>query len=195
MYGGQYDPTVFLNKKRSEEVATLGWKYYHSGDIDTAIKRFNQAWMFDKNNPQAYWGFGLIMGMRSRTEDPMHHIDESIKYLDIARSKKPDDGILISDLAFSHKVKGDYLKREKLNNSDEIKIARMLFEEAKKFAPDHPPLYTNWAGLELNEGNCMESERLATKAMEKGMPMCDQYKKALSQCKEWSISKDKQAIQ
>jgi hypothetical protein len=48
MYGGKHNPTVETNKKFSESAAKLGWKYYYSGDVDTAIKRFNQAWMFDR---------------------------------------------------------------------------------------------------------------------------------------------------
>lgn len=45
MYGGQHDPSVPENKKFSKDAAELGWKYYREGDYDTAVKRFNQAWV------------------------------------------------------------------------------------------------------------------------------------------------------
>ena len=30
-------------------------------DTKTVMKRFNQAWLLNTNNPQAYWGFGIIL--------------------------------------------------------------------------------------------------------------------------------------
>ena len=49
MYGGNHNPTVEENKEASRSAAELGWRYFCKGDVDTAIKRFNQAWMFDRN--------------------------------------------------------------------------------------------------------------------------------------------------
>ena len=58
MYGGQHDPELKPNKFFSKSVSDIGWKYYYEGDLDTAIKRFNQAWMFDRESVDAFWGFG-----------------------------------------------------------------------------------------------------------------------------------------
>lgn len=44
----------------SREVSQLGWQYFFRNDFSTAMKRFNQDWLLDPNNPEAYWGFGLI---------------------------------------------------------------------------------------------------------------------------------------
>ncbi|MBI5604531.1 MAG: hypothetical protein HY879_14385 [Deltaproteobacteria bacterium] len=60
MYGGKHTPEVEQDKKISESAAKLGWQYYSRDDLDTAIKPFNQTWMFDRNSIDALWGFGLI---------------------------------------------------------------------------------------------------------------------------------------
>lgn len=85
MYGGEYEPTVEINPAFSQDAAARGWKAYYQGDLDTAIKRFNQGWMFDRENPDVYWGFGLIMGQRAQAEGkPSYHLQESIKHLEKA---------------------------------------------------------------------------------------------------------------
>ena len=38
------------------------WKAFYECYLDTAIKRFNQAWMFDRKNLEVYWGLGLVTG-------------------------------------------------------------------------------------------------------------------------------------
>ncbi len=71
MYGGQHDPKVKPDQAGSAGAAALGWKYLDRGDTSTAMKRFNQAWMFDRKNPQAYWGFGIVMGRRAKEAEAL----------------------------------------------------------------------------------------------------------------------------
>jgi len=84
MYGGQHNPTVEEDPEYSKQAAKLGWKYYYKGDLDTAIKRFNQAWMFNRDNADALWGFGIIMGQRASEESPKDNLEESVRFLQMA---------------------------------------------------------------------------------------------------------------
>ncbi len=81
MYGDEHKPCLEENKVFSKDAAKLGWKYFYNGDPDTAMKRFNQAWMFDRKNPEAFWGFGVIMGQRATQSDPEKNLRESIHFL------------------------------------------------------------------------------------------------------------------
>ena len=38
----------------------LGFKYLYRGDLKTAMYRYNQAFLLDKNNSNIYWGYGAI---------------------------------------------------------------------------------------------------------------------------------------
>lgn len=48
-------------KKASQEIIKVADEFYQRGEIDTAMKRYNQAWLLDNNNPNAYIGFGDIL--------------------------------------------------------------------------------------------------------------------------------------
>lgn len=38
----------------------LGWRYFYNRDAATAMKRFNQAWLLNPQNPDVYFGFGHL---------------------------------------------------------------------------------------------------------------------------------------
>jgi tetratricopeptide (TPR) repeat protein len=46
----------------SEHLVSLGFTHLYQGDIETAMRRFNQAWLLDPKNENAYWGYGAIYG-------------------------------------------------------------------------------------------------------------------------------------
>jgi tetratricopeptide (TPR) repeat protein len=48
------------NRKASDHLISLGFKYLYRDDIKTAMYRFNQAYLLDSTNTDIYWGFGAI---------------------------------------------------------------------------------------------------------------------------------------
>jgi Tfp pilus assembly protein PilF len=49
----------------SDKSVQLGWQYFFSKhDIATAMKRFNQAWLLDPDNGDAFHGFALLVMAR-----------------------------------------------------------------------------------------------------------------------------------
>jgi tetratricopeptide (TPR) repeat protein len=179
MYGGQHNPDVATNKESSKSAAQLGWKYYYSGDLDTAMKRFNQAWMFDRENADVYWGFGLIMGQKASQEETENNLRESIKYLGIANKKKPKNARIMVDLAFSHAILGEYLLSKKKIAKDEFNQARILFQQAEKLEPEYPLLYSNWSVLEFYAGNYESAKKLLAKSKKLGFNPDPDYEKDL----------------
>ena len=41
-----------------------GWDAFSKGDMDVAIRRFNQAWLLDPENGDLYWGFAVATHVR-----------------------------------------------------------------------------------------------------------------------------------
>ncbi len=159
MYGGQHDPQVPENKEFSKGAAELGWKYYYKGDYDTAIKRFNQAWMFDRNSPEAFWGFGVIMGIRATKENPEENLNESIKFLKKANELSKNNPKLMVDLAYSETMLGAFLKGDQKEVfQDHFNKARNLFKRSEVLEKDYPLLYSNWSVLEFFEDNYKEAK-------------------------------------
>ena len=179
MYGGQHNPTVETNKANSKSAAELGWKYYYSGDLDTAMKRFNQAWMFDRENVDALWGFGLIMGQRASKEDTEKNLRESIKYLGMANARPPQNARILVDLAFSHAILGDYLLSKKKSAKDEFNKGRALLQQAEKLEPEYPLIYSNWSVLEFYSGNYSLAKKLLARSKKLGFKPNPAYEKEL----------------
>lgn len=48
------------------EVMGQGWGYYQKGDLASAIRKFNQAWLLDPENPNIYHGFALVVAQRDK---------------------------------------------------------------------------------------------------------------------------------
>ncbi len=85
-------------KNASREHASMAWTYLNNGDTDTAMKRFNQAWLLDSLNATAFWGFGCIEGRRGKTDEAIELLKKSIK-LD------PNITFVWQDLGFTYYTK------------------------------------------------------------------------------------------
>ena len=58
-----------------------GFDALHQGDLSTAIKRFNQAWLLDPKFGGAYWGFATILAERDRKVSAAERMFERAKDL------------------------------------------------------------------------------------------------------------------
>jgi uncharacterized membrane protein/Flp pilus assembly protein TadD len=193
MYGGQHNPTVETNKENSKSAAILGWKYYYSGNLDTAIKRFNQAWMLDRENADAFYGFGLIMGQRAIKEETEKNLMESIKFLEKAKALSPQKAKIMVDLAFSHTFLGNYLLSNKKSAQDEFKKARFLFFQAEEIEPTYPLIYSNWSVLEFYDGNYFTAKQLLDNAKRLGAKPDPAYEKDLESKVQAGTAEDRKA--
>lgn len=183
MYGGEHDPQVEPNSQMSKDAAQAGWRHYYQGDLDTAIKRFNQAWMFDRENAEVYWGFGLIIGQRASQEYAEGNLKESVRLLGIAVSKDSENGKIIGDLAFSHAILGYFYRSQAGSESkakEEFDIAGQLFERAFTLAPDHPPMLANSAVFYFYTGNTELAKSRAAEAEKLGYRFAPDFLRALN---------------
>ena len=53
----------------AKEVIQQAWEAYGKTDYKTAIRKFNQAWLLDPENGDAYHGFALISTVRDKNAD------------------------------------------------------------------------------------------------------------------------------
>lgn len=179
MYGDEHKPCLEENKGFSKDAAKLGWKYFYGGDPDVAMKRFNQAWMFDRKNPEAYWGFGLIMGQRAAQAEPEKNLQESIRFLDMARKLDEKNGRIVGDLAFSHTLLGNVLTSEGKDGKAQFATAEKLFAQAYALDAKYPPISMNWSVLKFYSGDYPEAKRLLAQAVSLGMKPDSAYVKEL----------------
>lgn len=65
----------------AKDVIREAWESYGATDYKTAIRKFNQGWLLDPENGDAYHGFALISTVRDK------NADEAEKYFRIAIAK------------------------------------------------------------------------------------------------------------
>jgi tetratricopeptide (TPR) repeat protein len=124
--------------------------------------------MFHRKNPEAFWGFGIVMGRRAAEKDAEANLNASIKYIQMANDIDPNNGKIIGDLAFSHALLGKELSSKGADAAGQYAKAELLFREAYRLEPKHPPIVANWAALNFYAGNYPEAKRLLDKAIELG---------------------------
>ena len=73
----------------------LGWQYLAREQVNTAMNRFNQAWMLDSLNEQIEWGFGSALGMHGKNK-------ESLPFFRIATKQNAANKNVWHDAAVSY---------------------------------------------------------------------------------------------
>lgn len=89
----------------------MAWDYAYKGDAETAMKRFNQAWLLDTLNADAYWGFGILIGKDGK-------LDESIALFNKSLELNPVNSDVWYCLAVSHQ--GLYHKGQEDKHKEEM---------------------------------------------------------------------------
>ena len=57
----------FIDRREaSKYYVGKGWSYFNKKMPDSAMMRFNQAWLLDSLNADVYWGFGNLTGMKKK---------------------------------------------------------------------------------------------------------------------------------
>jgi tetratricopeptide (TPR) repeat protein len=129
-------------KYGSREVASKVWsergmECYFQDDLATAMKRFNQAWLLDPENYEAYWGFGAVMSDRGKYA-------EAIQWLEKAYSKKQDVKDLNADLAFIYSAAGAAAAYTAGARDDYFIKSLELFRKFEATNQKAPYLYFMW---------------------------------------------------
>ena len=94
-----------------------GWDYFYKNELDTAMMRFNQAWLLDSLNPDIYWGFGNLLGQQQKYKESLVYFEKSLKknpnnskVWESASTSLGNLFIKTNDVAFLNKTI-DYLKQ------------------------------------------------------------------------------------
>jgi tetratricopeptide (TPR) repeat protein len=124
--------------KAADDMIRLGFAYLEKADWQTAMKRFNQAWLLSPDKPEVPWGFGAALSFEGKFE-------ESEKYFQEAEALAPKNGRLRTDFGFLYQLWAlggtkDMSQREtRLNRSIE------LFGKAAELEPTYELTYFDWA--------------------------------------------------
>jgi len=67
-------------RKLAQGAVELGWKYFHKGDSETALKRFEMATRHDKTCAPGYYGMAYVYSIQGKLDDAIKYYRLSLKY-------------------------------------------------------------------------------------------------------------------
>ncbi|MBD1396223.1 hypothetical protein H9Q13_03515 [Pontibacter sp. JH31] len=83
-----------------------GWEYFNEGQTDTAVYRFNLAWLLNPDNANTYWAFGLVEQGKGNATEAIGMYERALKY-------QPKNSLLLADAASAYLNLYDSSKKKK----------------------------------------------------------------------------------
>lgn len=85
------DASFATRTEASKFFMERGWEYLNEGQTDTAMYRFNLAWLLNPDNSDTYWAFGLVTVAKGAPA-------EAVEYYNKALALQPKNSLLLSDV-------------------------------------------------------------------------------------------------
>ena len=129
----------------SREFMRVGWEYFDRGDLNTAMKRFNQAWLVNPENADAFWGFGSVSLAKQRA-------DEAIDMFEQALALRPQHAVAMCSLGSAYQLKAHQVQSDKRAADGYLGQSARALEDGAALDPKEEFCYSTWAGTLLLQG-------------------------------------------
>ena len=127
-------------EKASMSFANTAFNYYRQGNVDFAMRRFNQAWLMNPNNPEIYWGFASVLHDHGNYCEGLKLLELGLSKGHIQKGYMPDHAVLYAACALHGAGISPEQKSEYIRKSTEIFNSAELDTDVPK-----PYLYFQWA--------------------------------------------------
>jgi len=74
-----YCDKLGTRKELSAHMIMRGWEYFKKNELDTAVMRFNQAWLLNSLNAEVYWGFADVLGKQQQFKNTLPLFKRALK--------------------------------------------------------------------------------------------------------------------
>jgi tetratricopeptide (TPR) repeat protein len=156
-------------RKASDKYVDLGFKYMLRGDVKTAMYRFNQAWLLDHTNENAYWGFGAVYFQ-------FDDLEEAQKMYDKGLTINPRSTNILTDKATIYLAK----LNSKFDTTT-LNTAIDLFSKSYSIDPNNQNTTYKMSTMYFAIGDCKNARKYYDLCMKAGgRPVVEEYTKALN---------------
>ena len=131
-------------EKASEQLVNKGFTALTAGDADSAMRRFNQAYLLTPNSAEVRWG--LAAGCAARGL-----FDDSFKLFEALNKSQPANVRLLNDFAFARINKALSIP-EKDQAFEQLNRAKLLLNQAAIVDSTFDRTYFNLATIEFYQG-------------------------------------------
>jgi tetratricopeptide (TPR) repeat protein len=126
-------------EKASEAFVDQGVRYYKADNYADAMRRSNQAWLLNPDNPDVFWGFGMVFHDEGNVCEAKNWIDRAISL----KLSKPialaDAGRIYTLCGASNKSLDSATKQQYFTTSED------LYKKAGAASPDNDYIHGSWA--------------------------------------------------
>ncbi|MFA5620489.1 MAG: tetratricopeptide repeat protein [Weeksellaceae bacterium] len=155
------DILQYYNSKEeaSAEMLKLGMNYlYEKGDFVTAMKRFNQAYLLNQNNPGVYYGYGSIFFNLGAFEEAKIYYEKGLKI-------KPNHSEILTDYATVFLAA--YYEDADTENLNKAKI---YLEQSLKADSKNSDTMYKLSIVSMNLGDCKNARNYLKSAKKQNNP-------------------------
>lgn len=162
-------------KEASRRWWTQAEKFMAQGNIDFAMRRYNQSWLLDPSNYQPFWGFGRVSLEQGKTA-------EAIAFLKTAKGLVNDpfqEVALLADIGTVYTVLADSVFGEEKESY--FALANENFVASTQLDPQYADSWRRWAFSLFEQGHYSDAWAKVERARElKARPFPDAFISALS---------------
>jgi tetratricopeptide (TPR) repeat protein len=148
------------------------------GNVDYAMRRYNQSWLLNPNNYQPYWGFGRVMLLQRKCDDAIRYFSRAKELVDDNHQKAAllsDFGIVYGGCAKDMSAdQGDLRARYFAN-------ANGMFAESTALDQSYATAWYRWSQLLLEEDRPAEAWEKLKRARTAGFDIPARYVERLQQ--------------
>lgn len=159
------DVTAQFGSREHGSVAWVnqGFKFYQADKLGMAMRRFNQAWLLNPDNPEVYAGFASVLNDQGKSCAAAEQMETALalnppKFQGIYS----DAGYINAMCAVNEKSKDSEDRQKFLDKSEQ------LFKNAEAIEPNKSYLYGLWARSYYRQGKTLESKQMIAKQIGAG---------------------------
>jgi tetratricopeptide (TPR) repeat protein len=160
-------------EKASTAFVDRAFRLYGQDDIAGAMRRFNQAWLLNPDNPEVYWGFASVLHDQGKACDAMKMIDKALSFNQYITGLYPDAGRLITLCASIDTALTAEERKQLYDKADSLYAQAEAKDSNKGYA------YASWASAYYWRGQYGDAWKMVKKAREAGGPLPGPFLKQL----------------
>jgi len=157
----------------SRENASKAWfhvgeRFTNEGNLDYAMRRYNQSWLLNPGNYQPFWGFGRVLVARKKFDEAIEHLEKA-KLL--CESDPYQKVALEVDLATAYSLKADSIPKEQVKErAHYFDLANQNYKESIAEDSAFPHSWRQWAKSLFREEMYSDSWEKVKKARSLNAP-------------------------
>ena len=162
----------------SAAFAAQGWSSLRTRHLDTAMLRFNQAWLLNEKNYAAFWGFGAVLSAHGRLLEAIEQLEAARELIDEPAQRSA----LLCDLATLYSEYAARLPAEgQLDRAQRFVGANNRFTESLENDPTFATAWREWALSLYEQERYAEAWAKVKRARElRAEPFAPEFLKKLS---------------